>query len=311
MTAGSQPRSEKPRICVCICTYRRPRLLAGLLIALDRLETGGIFDYSIVVVDNDRSESGRQIVESEAARSKTPIRYFVEPEQNIAMARNKAIANAQGDFLAFIDDDELPEPRWLLHFYKAMALYQTAGVLGPVLPRYEAPPPAWILKGRFFDRPTHRSGYALDWHRTRAGNCLIRKGVFEGPGPWFLPIYGSGGEDRDFFKRMISRGHKFVWCNEAPVHELVPRERMKKTVMLKRALLRGKMAYHSQKGRADRILASGGAVLIYSLGLPFLLVCSPIFGYDVFMRYLVKDCDHLGKLLAMLKVDLVKDRYIT
>ncbi|MBE3145414.1 MAG: glycosyltransferase family 2 protein [Planctomycetes bacterium] len=76
----------------------------ALLQALDGQQTRDFFEYAIVVVDNDRHESGRPIVESEAKRSKTSILYFVEPEQNIAMARNKAVANFRDDFVALIDD---------------------------------------------------------------------------------------------------------------------------------------------------------------------------------------------------------------
>ena len=130
----------KHHICVCICTFKRPRLLAGLLRALDTQETEGAFDYDIVVVDNDEAGSARLVVEFEATRTKKAIRYYVEPEQNIALARNKAVENARGDLVAFIDDDELPDSRWLLNMYRALMLFETAGVLGPVLPRYEAPP---------------------------------------------------------------------------------------------------------------------------------------------------------------------------
>lgn len=311
MTAWSLPVPEKPQICVCICTYKRPRMLGELLRALDRQETGGFFEYAIVVVDNDRSESGRQVVASEAKRSKTPIHYFVEPEQNIAMARNKAVANSRGDFVAFIDDDEFPEPLWLLNMYKALILFETAGVLGPVLPRYEVPPPRWVSKGRFFERPSYFSGYFLHWERTRTGNCLLRRDIFEGDDGWFQPKFGSGGEDRDFFKNMIARGRVFVWCNEAPLHESVPPERWKKEFMLKRALLRGKMTYNSRRDRPGDALASFAVALFYSMGLPFLLVFSPVFGFDVFMKCLIRDCDHLGKIFAMCKIDLIRDRYVT
>jgi succinoglycan biosynthesis protein ExoM len=302
---------EKHHISVCVCTYKRPRLLATLLRTLEGQETGGLFDYEIVVVDNDRSGSARQIVESQIGQSKLPIHYFVEPKQNIAMARNKAIANSKGDFVAFLDDDELPDSRWLLNLFRALILFETAGVLGPVLPCYDVPPPRWVLKGRFFERPTYFSGYFLHWDRTRTGNCLLRRDLFQGDGDWFLPKFGSGGEDRDFFKRMIAHGHVFVWCNEAPLHEAVPPERWKKDVMLKRALLRGKMTYNSRRDRPGDALASFAAAHYYSVGLPFLLIFSPVFGFDVFMKTLIRDCDHLGKIFAMCKIDLIKDRYVT
>jgi glycosyltransferase involved in cell wall biosynthesis len=285
-------------------------LLKGLLRALDAQENGGLFEYSIVVVDNDRSGSARQTVASQINQSRLAIHYFIEPQQNIAMARNKAVANSNSDFIAFIDDDEFPDSRWLLHLYRALTLFETAGVLGPVLPRFEVPPPSWVLKGRFFERPTYFSGYFLHWERTQTGNCLLKSDIFEGGDGWFLPKFGSGGEDRDFFKRMIARGHVFVWCNEAPLYEAVPPERWKKGVMLKRALLRGKMTYISRKHRPGDTLGSAVALICYSVSLPFLFLFSPVFGLEVFMETLIRDCDHLGKILALFKINIVKDTYI-
>ena len=42
------------------------------------------------------------------------VKYCVEPRQNIALARNKALQNAEGDLIAFIDDDEFPDGRLAL-----------------------------------------------------------------------------------------------------------------------------------------------------------------------------------------------------
>ena len=43
-------------------------------------------------------------------------------KQNIALARNKAIENAKGDFIAFIDDDEFPLDQWLLNHVQSFDL---------------------------------------------------------------------------------------------------------------------------------------------------------------------------------------------
>ena len=300
----------KHHICVCICTFKRPRLLGALLKALDAQETEQAFDYDIVVVDNDKAGSARLVVEFEAYRTKKRIRYFVEPEQNIAMARNKAVENAHGDFVAFIDDDELPDSRWLLNMYRALTLFETAGVLGPVRPRYEVRPPSWVIRGKFFDRPDYFSGYFLNWWLARTGNCLLRHSLFKGPGGRFMPEFGSGGEDRDFFKRMIYAGHVFVWCAEAPITEMVPADRWKILIMMRRALLRGKMTFQARKSYPSNLLDSFGAVLFYSVSLPFLWAFAPVFGFEVLMKTLIRDCDHLGKILALFGIDPVKHRYI-
>jgi glycosyltransferase involved in cell wall biosynthesis len=277
---------------------------------LEEQETGSLFDYSIVIVDNDKLESARETVESHARQSKIAISYNIEPRQNIALARNKAIEVSKGDFIGFIDDDEFPDSRWLLNLYMAVNRYKTDGVLGPVLPYFEKEPPKWVLKGRFFDRPAHISGQVLEWQNTRTGNALLKRVIFKEDPVWFRPEYGSGGEDRDFFKRKIEQGYIFVWCNEASVFEAVAPERWKNKVLIKRALLRGKMASYPSESRLKNILLSVAAIMIYTVSLPLLFILSPIIGYDVFMKYLIKNCDHLGKILALLKINVVRDKYV-
>ena len=293
-------------ICVCICTYKRPALLGRLLLKLQEQNTAGLFDYSIVVVDNDRSESARLTVESTLGKLKISPVYYVEPEQNIALVRNKAIKNATGDLLAFIDDDEFPDARWLLNLYKAMAQSAADGILGPVLPVFETDPPEWVLKGRFFDRPRHPTGYVLSWSNTRTGNALLRRELFKDGENWFDPSYGSGGEDRDFFRRKIEEGRVFVWCDEAIVFETVPRRRWKRTILLKRALLRGKMALNSAGSKPVSVAKSTVAAVIYTAGLPLFFVL----GHHIFMKYLIRDCDHIGKVLAYLGINPVRDKYV-
>ena len=273
---------------------------------LKEQETEGLFDYSIVIVDNDKFESARQTAESRARQSKIAISYNVEPEQNIALARNKATENAQGDFIGLIDDDEFPDLRWLLNLYKAMNRYKSDGVLGPVLPCFEKDPPRWVLKGRFFDRPTHPTGHILGWKNTRTGNALLRRSLFKEDRKWFDPAFGSGGEDRDFFRRRISEGSVFVWCNEASVFETVPEKRWKRAVLLKRALLRGEMALNVTRSKPMSIFYSAAAIAIYTVCLPLFFVL----GQHVFMKYLIKIFDHLGKVLAFLGINLVKEKYV-
>lgn len=291
-TSAGARTNGRQHVTVCICTYKRPELLLRLLTALGAQDTGGLFTFSVVVADNDHLESARAIVSDFAAAAPMRIRYCVEPRQNIALARNKAVDNATGDadFLAFIDDDEEPFPDWLVQLAKAIEQYDADGVLGPVVPRFETAPPKWIARGRLFDRPSPPTGTWLRWKQTRTGNVLLRRGIFDDEGNRFRPEYGCGGEDVDFFRRMIAKGMRFVWCAEARVYEVVPAERCRRTYMLKRALLRGR-APHNQ---GWPVVVSLVAVPAYAVALPVLLV----FGQHVFMRYLIKECDHLGRLLA-------------
>ena len=102
-----------PHITICVCTYRRPARLKRLLDELKVLETGGKFTFSVVVADNDSSRSAEGVVAAHTANTACPVLYGNEPQQNIALARNAALALATGDYIAFLDDDELPSRKWL------------------------------------------------------------------------------------------------------------------------------------------------------------------------------------------------------
>ena len=269
-------------------------------------DTKNEFTYSIVVIDNDQLESAKPAVLEFTKTSPIMIKYCVEPRQNIALARNKAIENASGDYVVFIDDDELPIPEWLLTLFRACQVYNVDGVLGPVKPRYEEQPPKWIIRGKFHERPTYPTGFIINWRKGRTGNTLLKRHLFVAGEQPFRPEFLTG-EDQDFFRRMIEKGHRFVWCNEAIAYEIVPAARCQRSFMLKRALLRGRISLlHSTSARIE-ILKSAIALPMYAFALPFLL----LLGQHQFMRYLVKVCDHGGRLLAWVGINPIKEQYVT
>jgi succinoglycan biosynthesis protein ExoM len=293
-------------IDVCVCTYKRPQCLKRLLEELDRQETNGRFSYSVIVVDNDRLRSAAPVVSAFANSCAIPIRYCVETQQSIPLARNKAVENAYGDYIAFIDDDEFPTKRWLLTLLAACEKYSVDGVLGPVRRHFDQRPPNWLVKGNFYEREVYPTGSVLDWRDGRTGNVLLKKHVFASYPEPFKPEF-RGSEDTDFFRRMIERGHKFIWSEEAVAYEVVPPLRWKRTFMLRRALLRGAVALSYPTTGLWDILKSIIAVPTYALFLPFALML----GQHRFMDLLVRLCDHLGKLLALMGVDLVRGPYVT
>lgn len=298
--------NNKDHISVCICTYKRPDLLARLLRELQNQETDNLFTYSVVVVDNDCNQSAKATVSSFQKESSLDIEYHVEKEQNIALARNKALKGAKGNLIAFIDDDEFPVNNWISNLFKTLNNCQADGVLGPVKPYFEKEPPKWVVKGKLCERESHQTGLILkNYQDTRTGNVLLNKKLFEDKKNLFNPEFGrTGGEDVDFFKRMIKKGHKFVWCDEAPVYELVPAERWKRIFMLRRALLRGKVSFKSSSFNVFDIIKSVIAFPVYTLALPFIFFT----GHHRFMKYLIKDCDHIGKLLAACGLNSIKER---
>jgi succinoglycan biosynthesis protein ExoM len=305
-TSAMDPVASKQaaQISVCICTLKRPEFLRHTLASLENQQTGGLFAYSVVVADNDAAESARQAVAGFSSGARLPVTYCVEPRQNIALARNKAIENAHGDWIAFIDDDEFPAPDWLLHLFKTCAAYQADGALGPVKPYFDTEPPNWVKKGGFFDRPTHATGFRLNWDQARTGNVLFRRNILDGVDEAFRSEFNTAGEDVDFFRRMMADGRTFVWSNEAVAHELVPAARCNRKYLLRRALLRGSNFHKHPTHRVRNAVKSLIAVPLYVMVLPFLF----LFGQHVFLKYLIKLLDHSSRLLAYLGVSLVTQR---
>jgi len=296
-------------ITVCICTYKRPVLLKKLLSKLEQQETAGLFEYSVVVVDNDVAESARQTVESFAEQSNLSIAYYVEPVQNIARARNKAVENARGTYIAFIDDDEFPVNNWLCGLYETTIRFKSDGTLGPVMPSFQSKPPQWIVKGKFCERPNYETGTQIHWSSSRTGNVLLNKGIFDDLLHPFNPDFGVQGEDVQFFREMHRRGHIFVWCREAIVYEVIPFERFKKSYFFRRAFVQGSTSLKYQvpltlMQKTYVLSKSLTACTIYSFLLPFSL----FFGFWLAMKLLIKGIHHFSRLLTLLKLVTVKAR---
>lgn len=293
-------------ISVCTCTYKRPHLLKRLLQELDTQETSGLFTYSIVVTDNDHLRSAQPIVADFATGATIPITYCVEPRQNIALARNKAIENAHGDFIAFIDDDEFPTSSWLLTLFKACHEYGVDGVLGPVRPHFDEKAPEWVVKGKFYERRTYPTGFVIDWTQGRTGNMLLKSEIFDLGELPFRPEFRIA-EDQDFFRRMIEKGHTFIWCDAAVAYEVEPPIRWTRRFMLRRALLGGTTSVlHPSFGARD-IAKSVIAIPVYAAALPFALVL----GQHRFMYLLTRLFNHLGILLGCFDINPIKEPYVT
>jgi len=297
--------AEIKSITVCVCSYRRPELLERLLSALALQRTDGQFTFSCVVVDNDELATARPVVESLQPSFPVPIQYAVEPVRSFASVRNRALSLVRGDHFAFIDDDEVPREDWLIRLWTTLHTHGADAVLGPVRPFFEGEPPSWIVKSRICDRPSHATGRALHWSETRTGNVLLRTAVVIEDGVRFDPKYSIGGEDVDFFRRAARLGRMFVWCEEAPAYELVPKARMTRRYHLKRALLQGRVSLQYAQDQPEaklgtlRVAAKAfTAIALYSCSLPLLFLLGDHCG----MKYLIKNCHHIGRLLAILGV---------
>ncbi|SDO31479.1 Glycosyltransferase, GT2 family [Nakamurella panacisegetis] len=244
-------------VTVAILTFRRPgEVSEGLPMILDQVQQinsrpGHRAD--VLVVDNDPEGSARSAV---SAFGSPIVRYCVEPRPGISAARNRAIDESAGSrLLAYIDDDERPEPGWLSQLLDVWAPTEPAAVSGRVIPEYERPPEPWIVAGRFFERRSLPTGTELDV--AAAGNLLIDLQQVRAFGLRFDDRYGlAGGEDTLFSRALFAKGGRMLWCNESVVVDKVPAARMNREWVLRRAWSHGNttglIALDLTAGRARR-----------------------------------------------------------
>lgn len=206
-------------------------------------ETGGEFTFVVIVVDNDAQRSA-EVVVRELNASGQEIIYAVEPEQNVSLARNKALSFAAGDYIATIDDDEYADSRWLLHLYRAITSFNADVVHGPVIPEVPPQTPRYIRGG--FMRPNPPTGSTRKYI-LNAGNTLFRRALIEGLTTPYDPRFGrTGGEDSAFFFDLKRRGFQMTWCREALVFEAVSPTRANLVWLMKRKFRNGNIypRYH-------------------------------------------------------------------
>ena len=230
------------KITICIATYQRPQRLRRLLEGIERLTFNKVEPPTlrVVLVDNDAQGSAYAVYEDMARRAKFPLSYYIEPRRGISYARNKAIGCVEDDaeFVAFIDDDEVPIPTWLDELLNVQMLYEADVVSGPVLPKFDFQVPPWILQGGFFDPTRYPTGHLITVAYTN--NVLVRFRVFKEIGQGFDERLAlSGGEDDHFFLRAYRAGYKMVWADEAIVHEWVFASRVNVRWILQRSYRHG------------------------------------------------------------------------
>ena len=273
----SGPVTNQDHISVCICTLKRRDWLTALLRAVTSQVVDERFTFDVVVVDNDLERSSEYVVRRAARGSHVRFTYDCEPERNISLARNRAIRNATGNLLAFIDDDELPGTDWLLQLHRTMTAHAAHGVLGPVEPEFPESAPSWLRNGRVFRRRRLPTGARIAPKDARTGNVLVQRSAVHEGEHWFDPAFGrTGGEDTDFFARQFARGNVFVWCDEAVVTETIPPERCTVSYHVRRLLRAGTIDGERMRVgalRSDGLIAKNAVVFFACavLTLPALL----------------------------------------
>jgi succinoglycan biosynthesis protein ExoM len=231
---------------ICIITFRRPEGLARSLSSINNLTFRKVLqpEIEILVVDNDAGQSAKGAFMQAQEKSRWKTHYVVEARRGIPMARNAALISRRkvADFVVLIDDDEVPEPKWLDELLFIQRQYMADIVLGKVTPHFIEAPPRWVEEGGYYAAHRHRNGEAINY--AYAGNVLIScpviASMLDENQTWFDEHLAlRGGEDAVFFHQAAARGCKIVWAEEAVVAEWLPASKVNGRWILLRAFRTG------------------------------------------------------------------------
>jgi succinoglycan biosynthesis protein ExoM len=230
------------KAAVCIPTFHRPDGLARLLGGMQNLEfhKAPRPDIRVVVVDNDAEGSGAEAFHSVMGGSAIEAAYFVEPTRGVSVARNAALRHAQGaDFVAFTDDDAVPDSRWLDELLYVQRESSADIVVGRIESYFVDPPPRWIEEGGYYRRRRHVNGTVIDHVDT--ANVLLTRQLLDRLGGHGWQVFDErlalrGGADAFLGKQAVREGFKIVWADDAVVHEWLPPAKVGVGWILQRAV---------------------------------------------------------------------------
>ncbi|WP_204138618.1 glycosyltransferase family 2 protein [Halomicronema sp. CCY15110] len=131
-----------PRISAIICTHNRDDYLGA---AIDSLLQQDFDHYEIIVVDNASTDQTRTIVEARLPHPR--LHYIYEATLGLSAARNTGAKAAQGEILAYLDDDAEASRGWLaalIEIYEQNPKVAIAGGRVTLIWPENQTPPKWL-----------------------------------------------------------------------------------------------------------------------------------------------------------------------
>ncbi|MFF9146377.1 glycosyltransferase [Streptomyces sp. NPDC014861] len=220
-----------PRASVIVATRERAGSLAR---ALDSLLAQDHPDHEVIVVDNaPRTSATRDLVTGTYADR---VRYVREDRPGLAAAHNAGVASAEGEVLAFTDDDVIADPRWLSALAAPFAADPGLGcVTGLILPARLGTPAQILLEShggfakgfapRLYDParppadeplfPFTAGSFGSGANMAFRASALRRAGGFDPATGTGTPA--RGGDDLYAFVAVLAAGHRLRYTPDALV----------------------------------------------------------------------------------------------
>lgn len=238
-------------ITVAIPTYNGENRLPKILDRLRSQIRTECVSWEVIVVDNNSTDSTAKVVQDYQSNwlESVPLKYILEPEQGAAFARARAIREARGEFIGFLDDDNLPAPDWLAAAYSFAQQHPKCGALsGQIHGDFEVKPPENFKKIQVFlaIRELGPEPHQFDPDNLRlppAASLVVRKKAWcesVPPRPTLtgkLPGQMVQGDDYEPLLYMHKAGWEIWYTPTLHTYHQIPSERLERDYL--RSLARG------------------------------------------------------------------------
>lgn len=237
-----------PRLTIAIPTHNRSRTLRATLDSIDALELPAAFEAETLIIDNNSTDDTARVIEEFTKSARILARRIFEPWQGSSFARNRAIDEARGDYILFIDDDAIAEPRWAAELLDVLQRRPLDAACGMVLPRWPMPPPDWLGPSVYIKLAVHNEAHlhaapvaeVEHIHNYFSANVGFRRDAFDRFGKFRedLGVVGGNpisGEDTELFERFMRLGGAVGFAPAARVHHLIPPERMTRAYLRRKS----------------------------------------------------------------------------
>lgn len=232
-------------ISVILCSYNRCQNLVKALDSIVASVLPNSVQWEILVVDNNSNDRTHEVVEDFCRRYPGRVRYVFESRPGKSYALNRGIGEAQGEILAFTDDDAIVEPTWLQNLTQSLCHNEWTGAAGRIVLEWPSSLPPWLSTQGPHSRHCFPGFDQGNDAKELVGppfgaNMAFKRIVFEkygtfrtdlGPSP--SPEIPSPSEDTEFARRLIAGGERLHYEPSAVVHHPVPEERISKEHILK------------------------------------------------------------------------------
>jgi glycosyltransferase involved in cell wall biosynthesis len=251
-------------ITVALCTHNRVERLKTTLRAMRTLRRPNA-EWELLIIDNASTDgTAAYLAQAEWRPEPVPVRTVREPRLGIAHARNRAVADARGEYVLFIDDDETPHEEWLRQHETAIVQHRPDAAGGPIEVRLTGGErPKWLqpeLMGFLGQLDHGPQGRLLTDETTPifTGNAAFRRAVFDRLGAFDKSLgrrgaANYGGEDIELYERLIRAGCKVLWVPEALIYHRIEAPKLRRGYFLDLHFRSGRTEGARRRGQRSRL----------------------------------------------------------